>query len=126
MKNSVMNEVFKFLGEKCKDSDNNIVLLAVEFTPDGYPITQSCKVSGNPAAAMCGLQMIKSMADEQLEKVLDNIHEASNMSGQLDDLINKIGFQGLDDPDFLKFLDKDEKGQELKSLLAKLKSQFGK
>ena len=119
----VMKDVFEFMNEKHKSSNNEIVLLAVEFDPNGYPITQSCKISGNPSAALAGLQMISKMVKEQTDKVLEGIDSAGEMSGKLDKLVSELGFE---DPKFLAYLDSNDKGGELKNILAKLKSKFGK
>lgn len=123
---SIMKPVFDLVNEKLKDSDNHIVLLAIEFDQDGYPMTQSCRITSNPATSLAGLHILRNMIDDQISKVMTNLHKVGDASTKLDDLIEKLGFKDVDDPRFLSFLENNEKGKELKELILQIKKQFGK
>lgn len=122
----IMDEVFEFLNQKMETSENYIVLMAIEFNKDGYPISQSAKITANPACAAAGLHMITKMIEEQYEKLDQRLEIASDVSEKLQKLIEGLGFEGAEDPRFKEFLNNSDKGRELKELLKKLKSQFGK
>lgn len=126
----IMDEVFEFLNQKMETSENYIVLMAIEFNKDGYPISQSAKITANPACAAAGLHMITKMIQEQYEKLDEKLDErleiASDVSEKLQKLIEGLGFEGAEDPRFKEFLNNSDKGRELKELLKKLKNQFGK
>lgn len=123
---SVMKPLFDLLNEKLKESTNSVILLAVEIDKDGYPITQSCRVSGSPATSLSGLTIIKKLVEQQMEKVLNTLEEVGDLSSKLEDMIQKLGFDDIDDPRFISFLDTSEQGRELKKLIKQVKNQFGK
>jgi hypothetical protein len=125
-KESVLKSIFEALSENMKDSDTQIVLLAVEFDKNGYPTAQSCKVMASPSASIAGLHIIQHMIDEQMDGIMSGLDKVANLSSKVDELIQKMGFSGIDDPQFMDYLNTSSEGQNIKELLKKLKDQFGK
>ena len=43
----ILEEIFEHIDKVIKESNNSLVLLAIEFNPEGYPVTQTIKVISN-------------------------------------------------------------------------------
>lgn len=122
----IMESIYDLLSKSVEESDNSLVLLAIEFSPDGFPILKTAKVSGSPAATIAGLQLLRDMIDEQMKSVINKIDRAADASSKLEDIMSMISTTDVNDPRFKKFLNESEEGAELRELIKKLKKDFGK
>lgn len=122
----IMESIYDLLNKSVKESDNSLVLLAIEFSPDGFPLLKTAKVSGSPAATIAGLQLLRDMIDEQMKSVTDKIERAADASSKLEDIMSMISTTDVTDPRLKEFLNETEEGAELKELIKKLKKDFGK
>ncbi len=126
---SIMKQVHDLIDKLQKDNDEtSIVFFAVEFDKNGFPFTKSCKITGNPAQSLAGLDMIERAVKEQKEDVHQKLEVASNLSSKLDEVISKMGFEGIDDPKFHDFLTDNDSAvsRQLKEMIVDLKKRFGK
>lgn len=122
----IMQSIYDLLNKSVKESDNSLVLLAVEFSPDGFPILKTCKVVGSPAATIAGLELLRDMIDEQMKSIMNKIEVAADASSKLEDIMSMINTTDVADPRLKEFLNETEEGAELKELIKKLKKDFGK
>lgn len=122
----ILESIYDLLIKSVKESDNTLVMLAVEFTPDGFPIIKTAKVSGSPAATIAGLEILRKMIDDQMESIMDKIETAADASSKLDDIMSMISSTDVNDPRLKEFLNETKEGAELKELIKKLKKDFGK
>lgn len=122
----IMQSIYDLLNKSVKESDNSLVLLAVEFSPDGFPILKTGKVVGSPAATIAGLELLRDMIDEQMKSIMNKIEVAADASSKLEDIMSMINTTDVADPRLKEFLNETEEGAELKELIKKLKKDFGK
>lgn len=122
----IMQEVFEHLDKAVKESDNSLVMLAIEFSPDGFPISKTTKVSGSPASSLAGLTMMRSMIDEQIKSIDDKLEMASSATEKLEEIMNLLRTTDVNDERLKDFIDNTEEGGKLKELIKKLKKDFGK
>jgi hypothetical protein len=126
---SIMKEVHDLIDRLQKENDEtSIVFFAVEFDKSGFPFSKSCKISGNPAQSLAGLDMIERAVKEQKDDVHSKLDMASNMSDKLDEVISKMGFDGIDDPKFHDFLTSNDSdtSKQLRQMIVDLKKRFGR
>ena len=126
---SIMKEVHDLIEKLQKDHDNTaIVLFAVEFDKTGFPFTKSCKITGNPAQSLAGLEIVERAVKEQKDEVHRKLEMASELNGKLDEFISKMGFDGIDDPNFHEFLVKNDSpvSNQIKDMIKSIKKNFGK
>jgi len=121
-----LEEIFEHIDKVIKDSKNSLVLLAIEFNPEGYPVTQTIKVTGSPAASIAGLTMLRSMIDSNLKTIDDNLKSAIDANAIMDEINNIFGDTDIEAERLKDFINNTTEGEKLKDLLNKLKKDFGK
>ena len=120
-----LDKVQKLVDDIYNDSDNNIVLLAVELDEKGYPLGRMQKVRATPGTALGALAMI----EQYLEDCKVDAYKKINMAGELSDKITSLFKKlGIEDPNEIesslnKITDPEVKRQ-LKEAIKKLKDQF--
>jgi len=122
----ILEEIFEHIDKVIKDSKNSLVLLAIEFNPEGYPVTQTIKVTGSPAASIAGLTMLRSMIDSNLKTIDDNLKSAIDANAIMDEINNIFGDTDIEAERLKDFINNTTEGEKLKDLLNKLKKDFGK
>jgi hypothetical protein len=122
----ILEEIFEHIDKVIKDSNNSLVLLAIEFNPEGYPVTQTIKVTGSPAASIAGLTMLRSMIDSNLKTIDDNLKSAIDANAIMDEIKNIFGDTDIEAERLKDFINNTTEGEKLKDLLNKLKKDFGK
>jgi len=122
----ILEEIFEHIDKVIKDSKNSLVLLAIEFNPEGYPVTQTIKVTGSPAASIAGLTMLRSMIDSNLKTIDDNLKSAIDANAIMDEINNIFGDTNIEAERLKDFINNTTEGEKLKDLLNKLKKDFGK
>jgi hypothetical protein len=122
----ILEEIFEHIDKVIKESNNSLVLLAIEFNPEGYPVTQTIKVTGSPASSIAGLNMLRNMIDSNLKTIDDNLKSAMDANAIIEEIKNIIGDADIEDEDLKDFINNTKEGEKLKDLLNKIKKDFGK
>lgn len=126
---TIMERIHELIDEyvKNENSDNNMVLLAVEFNKEGFPTSRSCRIMGSPATSIAGLHLLSEMIDDNLEEINQKIEMAASMGGKFSELLETLGINGVDDPKFKELMEQDPAiSDKLKEVIRKMKGTFGK
>lgn len=120
-----LDKVQKLVDEIYNDSDNNIVLLAVELDEKGYPLGRMQKVRATPGTALGALAMLEQYLEDCKVDAYKKIDMAGELSDKITSLFKKLG---IEDPNEIesslnKITDPEIKRQ-LKDAIKRLKDQF--
>ena len=122
---SHLDKVQKFVDDLYETSDNNIVLLAVELDPKGYPLGRMQKVRATPGCSLGAVTMIEEAIIDVKADCMKKIDMAGELSDKLADLFKKLGVEDMNEMDetLSKVTDPEIKRQ-LKDAIKRLKDQF--
>ena len=120
-----LDKIQKLVDELYKDSDNNIVLVAVELDEKGYPLGRMQKVKASPGTALGAITMLEGYLEDCKLDSLKKIDIAGELSDKMVDLFKKLGVDNIDEMDetLSKITDPEIKRQ-LTDAIKKLKDQF--
>ena len=120
-----LDKIQKFVDEVYKDSDNNIVLVAVELDEKGYPLGRMQKVKATPALALGGISMLEQYLEDSKLDAYKKIDMAGELSDKLVDLFKKLGVEDMDEMEnTLNNITDPEIKSQLRDAIKKLKDQF--
>jgi hypothetical protein len=126
-KKSMMEQVHELMDKLSEDRESmNVVMLAVEFTKEGFPMSKTCKIVGSPAVTIAGLKIIEDMIKENYEEIKRKFEEASEVNSELEEFLQKLGMSGISDPKFQELLESNpEISNKVRELVKRMKKNFG-
>jgi hypothetical protein len=120
-----LDKIQKLVDEIYENSDNNIVLLAVELDERGYPLGRMQKVRATPGTALGALAMLEQYVEDCKADAYKKIDMAGELSDKITSLFKKLG---IDDPNeiesSLNNITDPEIKRQLRDAIKKLKDQF--
>ena len=122
---SQLEKVQKLVDEIYKDSNHNVVLVAVELDEKGYPLGRMQKVRATPGTALGAISMLEQYVQNCKQDALKQIELAGELSDKVTELFKKLG---IEDPDQvqekLDSISDPEIKRQLRDAIKRLKDQF--
>lgn len=109
-----------------KDTENNLLLFAVELDEKGFPSGKLQKVVSAPGITLGGLEMLSRMIEDTRESTHKKIELAGDLSESLHELFHKMGITDVSEiEEKIRAVSDPEVREELKKALKKMRGQFG-
>ena len=123
---SKLDQIKETADQIYKNTENNLLLFAVELDEKGFPSGKLQKVVSAPGITLGGLEMLSRMIEDTRENTHKKIELAGDLSDSLTELFNKLGISDISEmEEKIRAVSDPEVREELKKALKKMRGQFG-